>query len=488
MTLRGRAVRRLARVCVALVLLLVVALPGCSRDKAESKPSQKEPARRPGTVPVAVAVVEKKDVPLELQAIGAVEAYMTVTVRALIGGELQKIHFSEGQDVKAGDLLFTIDPRPYEAALAQTQANLAKDRVQVQQARATLERDRARVAQSRANLLRDQAQAKNAETQEQRYSELMKRDLIAREQYDQIKTNNDVAAAALRADEADIKSAEETVAADQAAVASAQETVRADEAAVENAKILLGYTTIRSPLDGRTGSLQLHEGNVVRANDSALLVINKIQPVYVSFTVPQQQLPQIKKYMADAKLIVSALPSGDPRPARGVVSFIDNAVDPATGTIRLKATFTNDDRRLWPGQFVNVALTLTTDANVLVVPAAAVQTGQQGRQYVFVVKEDLTADTRPVSVLRTQGSESIIGQGLRAGEKVVTDGHQRLVAGTKVEIRVPGGPARASGPGGGAPGGAPAAGGPAGPGDGGAAPGGPGGRGKAPGGGAERRP
>jgi membrane fusion protein, multidrug efflux system len=431
----------------SLVMLLTVTLAGCSGDKAESKQSQRRPA-----VPVAVAPVEQKTIPLQIQAIGTVEAYSVVSVKAQVGGELMRVHIKEGQDVVKGDRLFTIDPRPYEAALAQAEANVARDRVQVQQARAVLERDQAKVSQARAGLQRDQAQAENARVQERRYADLLKRDLISREQYDGIRTTAESLSATVKADEADVRSAEETVKADEAAVRSAEQTVRADEAAVDNARVQLGYTTIRSPIDGRTGSLMLHEGNVVRAsgtNDSTLLVINQIQPIYVSFTVPQQQLPTITRYMAEGKLAVEALPAGEPQPAQGVVNFVDNAVDPTTGTIRLKATFANDGKRLWPGQFVNVALTLATEPNALVVPSQAVQTGQQG-SYVFVVKPDATVENRPVVVARTQGSETVISKGLQPGENVVTDGQPRLVTGAKVEIR---------GSGGGAPGGGGSAGG-----------------------------
>jgi multidrug efflux system membrane fusion protein len=435
MSLRGRVARHLVLALLPAIALLV-ATAGCSRDKAESK----QPPRRP-PVPVAVATVEQRDIPLQIQAIGAVEAYTTITVRALVGGALMRVHFKEGQDVRAGDLLFTIDPRPYEAALAQTQANLAKDRAQVEQARAALERDRARVGQSRAGLLRDQAQEKTAVVQERRYADLLKKELISQEQYDQIRTTAESLAATLRADEADVRSAEETVVSDEAAIKSAEALVRADEAAVQNARLNLGYTKITSPVNGRTGSFMLHEGNVVQANSSTLLVINQIQPIYVSFTVPQQQLPEIKRYMAAGKLTVDAVPSGERRPAQGVVTFIDNAVEPTTGTIRLKATCSNDDKRLWPGQFVNVALTLATETDAIVAPSAAVQTGQQGQAYVFVVKPDSTVEVRRVAVARTQGSDSIIKTGLQTGEKVVTDGQQRLVAGTKVEMRGAGRPA-----------------------------------------------
>ena len=431
-----------------LVILLTAGVAGCSGDKVESK----QPAARP-TVPVAVAPVEQKTVPLQIQAIGSVEAYAVVSVRAQVGGELMRVHFKEGEDVKKGDLLFTIDPRPYESSVAQSEANLAKDLVQVQQARAVLERDRARVNQSRAGLLRDQAQARNADVQARRYEDLLKKGLVAQEQYDGFKTTAESLAATIRADEADIKSAEETVRADEAAIRSAEQTVRADQAAVESTKIQLSYTTIRSPIDGRAGSLMLNQGNVVRAGgtgDSTLVVINQVQPLYVSFTVPQQQLPAVKRYMAEGKLVVEASPTGEPRPLRGVVTFIDNAVDPTTGTIRLKGTFTNDEKRLWPGQFVNVALTLSTEPDAIVVPSQAVQTGQQGQPYVFVVKADSTVETRPVVVARTQGSETVITKGLTTGENVVIDGQARLVAGSKVEVR---GRGRAGAPA--APGGAP---------------------------------
>jgi len=423
---------RSVALAVALILLGGAA---CTENRAESKQAQRRPP-----VPVAVARVEQKPMPLQIQAIGTVEAYSVVSVRAQVGGELTRVHIKEGQDVRKGDLLFTIDPRTAEAALAQAQANVAKDRTQVQQARATLERDIARVAQARAALARDMAQAKNAEVQAERYRDLLKKDLISREQHDQYQTSAQALAATVQADEADVRSAEETVRSDQAAIRSAEEAVRADEAVVDNVKVLLGYTTIRSPIDGRAGSLGLHEGNIVRAtgtNDSTLLTIHQIQPIYVSFTVPQQQLPTIKRYMAEGTLQVQVLPSGDPKPVRGTVTFVDNTVDTTTGTIRLKATFANDEKRLWPGQFVNVTLTLTTQPDAIVIPAQAVQTGQQGQLYVFVVKPDSTVDNRRVTVERTQGSETVVSNGLTAGEQVVTDGQPRLTPGAKVEVRAP---------------------------------------------------
>jgi multidrug efflux system membrane fusion protein len=439
---------------LALALLAATACGACSGDKAESKQPQRRTA-----IPVAVAPVEQKPMPLQIQAIGTVEAYSVVSIRAQVGGELMRVHVKEGQDVRKGDLLFTIDPRLIDSALAQAQANLAKNVVQVQQARAVLERDQARIAQTRAALARDEAQLRNAETQAKRYEDLFKRELVSQEQYDQIRTNAEALTATVRADQADVKSAEETVRADQAAIRSAEQTVRADEAAVESAKVQLGYTTIRSPVDGRTGSLMMNQGNIVRSGgttDSTLLVINQVRPIYVSFTVPQQQLPAVKRYMAEAKLAVAAIPAGDPRPVTGVVTFVDNAVDQTTGTIRLKATFGNEEGRLWPGQFANVTLTLASEPNAIVVPSTAVQTGQQGA-YVFVVKPDTTVDLRRVAVARTQGSDTVVAKGLSVGESVVVDGLPRLTQGAKVEVRAPegraGGEGRGGRPGGGEKGG-----------------------------------
>jgi multidrug efflux system membrane fusion protein len=410
---------------LSLLLVAAVVCAACSDKQAESK----QPTKRP-PVPVAVAKVEQKTMPLQIQAIGTVEANAVVAVRAQVGGELSRVHVKEGQDVKKGDLLFTIDPRSFQAVLAHAQATLANHQVAVQQAR--------------ANQARDEAQWRNAEVQARRYADLFKRELVAQADYDQFKTNAEALAATVRADEA--------------AVRSAEQLVRADEAAVDSATVQLGYTTIRSPLDGRAGSLMLNQGNIVRAtgtNDSTLLTIHQIRPIYVSFTVPQQQLPAIKRYMAAEKLAVKAVPAGEPRPATGVVTFVDNTVDVTTGTIRLKATFANDEGRLWPGQFANVTLILATEPDAIVVPAQAVQSGQQGSSYVFVVKPDSTVDLRPVVPVRTQGSETIIAKGLEKGETVVTDGLPRLTAGAKVEVR--GGERQGGGP---RPGGAPPSGAP----------------------------
>jgi len=404
---------------LGLLVTLALVASACSK-KAESKAEPKGAAQqRQPAVPVAVASVEQKSMPIQIQAIGSVEAFTVVSVKAQVGGELIRVHFKEGQDVKKGDMLFTIDRRPFQAALAQAQATMAQHQAQVLQAE--------------ANMARDHAQLENARVEEARYKKLVAGGFVAREQYDQFLTA--------------LKTSEATVEADQAAVATARALVRADEQLVETARLNLAYTEIRSPVDGRTGSLMLHEGNVVRSggtSDSTLLVINQIQPIYVSFTVPQQQLSEIKKYMQAGTLSVEALPAGEKRPERGVVTFVDNAIDPATGTVRLKASFPNTERRLWPGQFANVTLTLTVDPNALVVPSQAVQTGAQG-PFVYVVKPDSTVEGRRVVVARTQGSDTVIASGLQAGEQVVTDGQPRLSPGAKVEVR--GGAGKGGGPG-----------------------------------------
>ena len=350
--------------------LLVVFSSACSEKS-------KKPAS--ASIPVIVGTVIQKAVPVQIRAIGNVQACSTVTVKAKVGGELTRVHFTEGQDVKRGDLLFTIDPRSYEAALKQAEANLR----------------------------RDLAQERHAQEDARRYESLIQKGVVPQQQYDKFRTDAD----ALEA------------------------TVLADRAAVENAKIQLGYCTIRSPIDGRTGSLIIHQGNHIKAEDINLVVINQIIPIDVTFSVPEQYLSEIKKFMVSGKLQVEALvPMNEERPERGVITFIDNAVDTNTGTIRLKGTFANREKKLWPGQFVNVVLTLTTEPNVIVVPSQAIQTGQEG-QYVFVVKQDLTVESRPVVAGRTVDRETVVQKGLNPEEKVVTDGQLLLYPGARVEIK-----------------------------------------------------
>ena len=354
-----------------LMSFLVVFTGACSDGKA------KQATQR--VVPVKIGDVIQQNVPLQIDAIGNVEAYNTVSVKALVDGEVIGVHFKEGQDVRQGDLLFQIDPRPYDAALKQAEGALA----------------------------RDVAQAKNAEEQAKRYEILVQKDYVSKDQYDKLRANADALAAA----------------------------VQADKANVENSRVQLTYCTIRSPIDGRVGSVLINKGNVIKANDLVMVTINKIMPIYVTFSIPEQNLSDIKKYMAAGSLKVEAIIPGDEkRPAQGVLTFINNAVDTATGTIQLKGTFKNKDKRLWPGQFVNVVVTLTMQRNAVVMPSTALQAGQQG-QYVFVVKPDFTVESRPVTVARTFGDLAVVAQGVNPGEKVVTEGQLNLDPGTRVELK-----------------------------------------------------
>jgi len=371
-------------------------------------------------VPVFTAKVQSKSVPVTIPAVGTAEPLTTVQVRAQVTGQLAEVHFREGQDVKKGQPLFTIDARPFQATLAQAEAVLA----------------------------RDTATSNNAARQRANYEDLYKRQLISRDQYETQMAN----AQALEA------------------------TLAADRATVENARLNLAYTRIVAPVSGRTGTLGVHEGDLVRANDAtAMIVINQVSPIYVTFSVPGRYLGDIRRYQAQKPLEVLAqgqasLPPGAQAPPpqvlqpstsqqvapgqgatmpvkpglmeRGRVSFIDNAVDAQTGTIKLKATFDNTDQGLWPGLFVQVTLSLTSDENAIVVPASAVQPSASG-QYVYVVKADRTAEVRPVTVLRQQGEEVVIAKGLSAGEEVVTEGQLRLTPGAQVtEAARGGGPGR----------------------------------------------
>ena len=352
-------------------LLAVAALAACS-GKKEMRPTS------PGTVPVTIAAVVRKSVPLQVTSIGTVEAYSTVQVKAQVNGQVTGVHFTEGQDVNKGDLLFTIDPRPFEADLQKQTATLAKD----------------------------EAQLTNARAQARRYEELQKQGVVAREQAESVITN----AQALEA------------------------TVNADKAAVDAARLQLQYTKIYAPISGRTGNVGVKAGNLVKANDVPVLVtINQISPIFADFTVPEQTLGDIKRYMTGGKLRVTAQTAGQP-PVEGALTFVDNAVDATTGTIHLKATFENNRRLLWPGQFVTTTLTLATQADATVVPSQAVLNGQQGT-YVYVAKKDNTAESRGVVVERTNGQETVIRSGLEPGETVITDGQLRLVSGSRLEVK-----------------------------------------------------
>jgi len=376
--------KRLARVlCVALILCVAaVGAGGCSSVGGETAgPGKLDTSTAAlNAVPVTAAPVVQKPMPITIGVVGTAEAYSTVAVHAQITGELTSVNFTDGDDVVKGQVLFALDRRPLETALQQAEANLQ----------------------------RDLAQAANARAQTERYSDLVQRGIATREQLDQQQTNR----AALEA------------------------TVAADRAAVESAKVQLTYATIAAPIAGRTGKLMVHAGNLVRANDTTpLVVINQISPIHASFGIPEGQLPEFKRYLAQRAIQVEASPPNDAAPpARGYVSFVDNAVDQTTGTIEVRGTFANESRQLWPGQFVNVTVTLGTDTNAIVIPTIAVQTGQQG-QYVFVARSDATVELRPIQVARTAGAETVVKNGLVPGETVVTDGQLRLVPGSHITVR-----------------------------------------------------
>lgn len=356
-----------------ILVLLGLLLWGCGR---QAPPSAAPP------VPVVVAQAARQKLPVILAAIGNVEAYATVQVKSQVDGEIIKVHFREGEEVKRGQLLFTIDPRPYEAQLQQALANLA----------------------------RDQALLANARKDAQRYAALIRQELVSAGEYEQYATK----------------------------AASLEAVVKADQAAVESARLKLEYCSIRSPIDGKTGDLLLHQGNLVKANDdkSILVVIKQIQPIYVSFALPEWHLPQIKKYQARKRLpVVAKLPPDNQPQVQGELDFIDNKVDEATGTIQLKAIFSNQERWLWPGQFVNVDLILTEQPDALAIPVQALQSGQEGT-YVFVVTAESRAAVRPVVVDRTVGQLAVIKSGLEPGDLVVTEGQLRLYPGAAVTVKV----------------------------------------------------
>jgi multidrug efflux system membrane fusion protein len=347
---------------------------GCSRKPAGFGFGEHE------AVPVLVATAEQKTVASRIHAIGRVEAYSTVEIKAQVSGEITGVHFKEGQDVKKGDLLFTIDPRPFQAALAQAKAALAKDEAQLAQAVAD----------------------------EHRYAALLKANVGSPQQYDQAHAT----AQAMRA------------------------TAEADKAAVQTAELNLAYTTIRAPIDGRTGNLLVHAGNLVKANaDTAMLTINQVRPVYVDFSIPEQRLPEVRRYMAERTLTVkTTVPNQPGVDETGSLSFVDNAVDTKTGTILLKGTFSNEDGKLWPGQFVDATLILDERPNTVLVPSQAIQTGLDG-SYVFVVTKNMKVETRPVVLGENYDGHTVIEKGLRSGETVVTDGQLRLVPGARVTIK-----------------------------------------------------
>jgi multidrug efflux system membrane fusion protein len=357
---------------IAIVIVLAVAGYYVLSKKKLPPPIQQ-------AVPVLAGKAVQKTMPLNIEAIGSVEAYNSVTVYSRVVGQLQKIHFKEGQDVQKGDLIFTIDPASYKEKLKAAEAKLAQDT----------------------------AQLKYNEAEAKRYAFLMEKGAVSKSDYEN----------------------KQMLAATQGAI------VNADKADTDNARVNLDYCYIRTHLAGRTGAYIVHEGTMIKDNDTKLAVINQITPIYVKFSVAEKQLPDIRKYMASNKLNVRAYTPGfQDKSQEGILSFIDNTIDPATGMIVLKAIFPNKDKFLWPGQFVNIVLKLTEEPDAVVVPSAAVQISQSG-SYIFVVKPDKKVEYRLVTVSRTINNEAVISKGILAGETVVTDGQLKLREGFPVEIR-----------------------------------------------------
>jgi len=361
---------------ILLILALMFLLAGCANKQtaqAASPGSGRPPA------PVVVSTVEQRDVPVQITAIGNVEAYQTVQIRSQVNGQIEKIYFKEGEDVRKGQLLYSLDKRPFQAALEQAQGMLK----------------------------RDEAQAANSKLQAARYTDLEKQGVISLEQADLQRTQDSSNSAA----------------------------VYADNAAVDAAKVQLQYTDIYAPIDARTGALMINVGNLVKANDTPFLVqLNQITPIYVTFTVPEARLAEVRQFVAKG-LKVLAYPKGQPgNPVEGLLTFIDNGVDPQTGTVKLKATFQNKDKRLWPGEFVNVVLNLSTVKNAITVPTKAIQSGQQG-DYVFVVTKDGTADPRQVTTAGTYQNLTLVKSGLNLGDTVIVDGQLRVAPNGKVTIQ-----------------------------------------------------
>lgn len=368
---------RYALAAGVMLALLVGAL--LAYFSADSRAREKKGVKGSGAIPVSVTAAVQQSVPVWLRAIGNVEAFSTVAVKARVDGEIVALNFKEGQEVRRGEVLFRIDPRPYDAALKQAEANA----------------------------LRDAAALAQARSQERRYLELLEKNFVSKEAYAQIATN----------------------------AQTAQATVKASQAALENARLNREYCTIASPIDGVPGKVLLQIGNLVKANDvNPLVVINQVRPVYVNFAVPEQTLPALRDYMSAGPLPVEVMLSGEAKTlAEGRLVFVDNAVDPSTGTIRLRGQFDNKNTALWPGQFVNVNVRLYDQGDAILIPARSLQTGPNG-QYVYVVKEDLTAELRKVTVERSEGEQAVI-KGIAKGERVVTRGALRLAPGARVEIR-----------------------------------------------------
>jgi membrane fusion protein, multidrug efflux system len=360
-----------------------------------------------GPVAVRTVAATSSNVPLDITAIGNVEALSTVDIKARVAGLVTKVNFQEGQDVKAGDILFELDQQPFLDTIHENEANLA--------------RDTALAAQYRALVLKDEALLKSSQAQAERAVALQKEGINSREQTETVVSTAD--------------SNRATRDADQAAVVSAEAAIRADQAKIQNAKLQLSYTRIPAPIGGRAGAIQVKAGNLVKENDTTLVTILQTQPIYVAFSVPEQNLADVRRHDREHPLVVTAV-TGSGSTEQGKLKFIDSAVDITTGTIKLKAMFDNQRRQLWPGEFINVRTQLSVEPDRVIVPTQTVQTGPNGR-YVWVMAADSTVSMRPVNVLRTWGDNSVVGSGLKAGEMVISEGQMRLAPGAKVQVLKP---------------------------------------------------
>ena len=431
--------RKFGKALFTLATLIAIGGIGVGVTHNITKPKQEKPSRsaRLRNVPVLVAQVTTKSIPVQLQAIGNVQAYNTVSVTPQAGGQITGIFFKKGQDVKKGQLLFTLDPRTQEAAIDQVKGTIQKDLAQIQQARATYQKDLTIVEQAKANLAKDQAQAAFAQAQSNRYSSLLKEGAVTQADTQQYQANALAASAGLNADKQAIANAQSQLGVDKAAIQNAQSVLASDTAALKAATVQATYTKIYSPIDGRAGDILVTQGNVVQANNNTtpLVKINQIHPIQVSFSIPEKDLPLIQKYASGSKLPVNVTFPNSKRTVSGLLNFVNNTVDSTTGTIQLIGTFDNAEENLFPGQYVNATLTLTTKQNAIVVPDQAVQQGPNGK-FVFVVDTDTNkVKNVPVTTGDSYNGFDEITQGVKVGDTVVIDGQSNLVDGSKVQIK-----------------------------------------------------
>jgi multidrug efflux system membrane fusion protein len=416
-------------------------------------------ASSPQAVPVAAVTVGKKDIPVYLDGLGTVQAYNSVVIRTQIDGQLEEIAFREGQEVKKGDLLARIDARPFQAQLDQAQAKLKQDQgkllqdqAKVKQDETKVREDRQKVEQDKAKKAQDEATLVNARRTQSRLEEAYKASAVTLQSVDDQRTLVKQIEATIAADEAAIKGDEVAVEVDQAQIVSDEAVVKADEgllqsdeAAIRYAQTQIAYTKITSPIDGRVGVRLVDSGNVVHPNDvNGIALVTQLQPISVTFTLPQQDLVIINDRMAQAELPVLAIDSSSGKELdRGTLALIDNQIDQTTGTIKLKSTFQNSKRSLWPGGFVNVRLLLNTMKDAITLPAQAIQQGPSGT-FVYAITPDQTVEVRAVKVIRSQDGEAVIESGVAPGDQVVLSGQDRLKPGAKVTIGKPGGKTESS--------------------------------------------